>query len=108
MWQSGRAVYGNNDVIAGLDRMQAKGRSHEYQIARLQGFAKAIKIAPQPVDGLGKGRNNVAVVTNPNGHLAFDRHFVFRAPKKTLAELIANNGINAGAVVPRNKSNDAA
>jgi 2-keto-4-pentenoate hydratase len=29
-------------------------------------------------------------------------HFVFRAPKKTLAELIANNGINAGAVVPRN------
>jgi 2-keto-4-pentenoate hydratase len=29
-------------------------------------------------------------------------HFVFPAPKKTLAELIANNGINAGAVVPRN------
>jgi len=28
-------------------------------------------------------------------------HFVFRAPKKTLAELVANNGINAGAVVPR-------
>jgi len=34
--------------------MQAKGRSYEYQIARLQGFAKAIKIAPQPVDGLGR------------------------------------------------------
>src|SRR5581483_4010626 len=29
-------------------------------------------------------------------------HFVFRAPKKTLAKLIANNDINAGAVVPRN------
>ena len=29
-------------------------------------------------------------------------HFVFRAPKKTLTELIANNGINAGAVVPGN------
>jgi 2-keto-4-pentenoate hydratase len=27
-------------------------------------------------------------------------HFVFRAPRKTLAELVANNGINAGAVVP--------
>lgn len=27
-------------------------------------------------------------------------HFVFRAPRKTLAELIANNGINAGAVIP--------
>jgi hypothetical protein len=27
-------------------------------------------------------------------------HFVFRAPKKTLAELVANNGINAGAVIP--------
>jgi 2-keto-4-pentenoate hydratase len=26
--------------------------------------------------------------------------FVFRAPRKTLAELIANNGINAGAVIP--------
>jgi len=27
-------------------------------------------------------------------------HFLFRAPQKTLAELIANNGINAGAVIP--------
>jgi 2-keto-4-pentenoate hydratase len=27
--------------------------------------------------------------------------FVFRAPRKTLAELVANNGINAGAVIPR-------
>jgi 2-keto-4-pentenoate hydratase len=27
--------------------------------------------------------------------------FVFRAPRKTLAELIANNGINAGAVIPQ-------
>lgn len=26
--------------------------------------------------------------------------FVFRAPRKTLAELVANNGINAGAVIP--------
>lgn len=26
--------------------------------------------------------------------------FVFRGPRKTLAELVANNGINAGAVVP--------
>ena len=50
----GRAVDGNNDVIARLDRMQAKGRSCEYQIARLQGFAKASKIASQPVEGLGR------------------------------------------------------
>jgi 2-keto-4-pentenoate hydratase len=28
-------------------------------------------------------------------------HFVFRAPRKTLAELVANNGINAGAVLPK-------
>ncbi len=27
--------------------------------------------------------------------------FVFRAPRKTLAELVANNGINAGAVIPQ-------
>jgi 2-keto-4-pentenoate hydratase len=27
--------------------------------------------------------------------------FVFRAPRKTLAELIANNGINVGAVIPQ-------
>lgn len=27
-------------------------------------------------------------------------HFVFRGPHKTLAELVANNGINAGAVIP--------
>lgn len=27
--------------------------------------------------------------------------FVFRAPRKTLAELVANNGINAGAVIPK-------
>ncbi len=27
-------------------------------------------------------------------------HFVFRAPRKTLAELVANNGINAGIVIP--------
>lgn len=26
-------------------------------------------------------------------------HFVFRAPRKTLSELVANNGINAGAVI---------
>jgi 2-keto-4-pentenoate hydratase len=26
--------------------------------------------------------------------------FVFRAPRKTLVELVANNGINAGAVIP--------
>jgi 2-keto-4-pentenoate hydratase len=29
-------------------------------------------------------------------------HFVFRGTPKTLAELIANNGINAGAILPRN------
>lgn len=27
-------------------------------------------------------------------------HFVFRAPHKTLAELVANNGLNAGLVLP--------
>jgi 2-keto-4-pentenoate hydratase len=27
--------------------------------------------------------------------------FVFRASRKTFAELVANNGINAGAVIPR-------
>jgi 2-keto-4-pentenoate hydratase len=28
-------------------------------------------------------------------------HFTFRASRKTLAELVANNGINAGAVIPQ-------
>lgn len=27
-------------------------------------------------------------------------HFVFRAPRKSLAELVANNGLNAGVVLP--------
>src|SRR5918999_5703914 len=27
-------------------------------------------------------------------------HFVFRAPRKTLVELVANNGLNAGVVLP--------
>jgi 2-keto-4-pentenoate hydratase len=27
--------------------------------------------------------------------------FVFRAPRRTLVELVANNGINAGAVIPQ-------
>jgi 2-keto-4-pentenoate hydratase len=29
-------------------------------------------------------------------------HFVFRGQRKTLVELVANNGINAGAVLPQN------
>jgi 2-keto-4-pentenoate hydratase len=28
------------------------------------------------------------------------RSFVFRAPRKTLSELVANNGLNAGVVLP--------
>jgi 2-keto-4-pentenoate hydratase len=32
-------------------------------------------------------------------------HFVFRGPRKTLAELVANNGINAGAVIPNRHRN---
>lgn len=30
-------------------------------------------------------------------------HFVFRAPRKTLIELVANNGLNAGVVFPMQK-----
>jgi 2-keto-4-pentenoate hydratase len=53
-----------------------------------------------------EGEMAVRIGDNGNIVAAFPvielHHFVFRAPKKTLAELIANNGINAGAVVPRN------
>src|SRR5258707_2855648 len=31
-------------------------------------------------------------------------HFVFRGPRKTLAELVANNGINAGAVISNRRA----
>lgn len=31
-------------------------------------------------------------------------NYVFRAPRKTLAELIANNGLNAGAVLPTSET----
>jgi 2-keto-4-pentenoate hydratase len=44
------------------------------------------------------GDNNDIVAAFPVIEL---HHFVFRAAKKTLAELVANNGINAGAVVPQ-------
>jgi 2-keto-4-pentenoate hydratase len=48
----------------------------------------------------------MAVRIGPNGAIvaAFPvielHHFVFRGFRKTLAELVANNGINAGAVIP--------
>ena len=29
-------------------------------------------------------------------------HYVFRGPRKTLPELVANNGLNAGFVLPNN------
>jgi 2-keto-4-pentenoate hydratase len=44
------------------------------------------------------GDNNDIVAAFPVIEL---HHFVFRAARKTLAELVANNGINAGAVVPQ-------
>jgi len=44
------------------------------------------------------GEDNQIVAAFPVIEL---HHFVFRAAEKTLAELIADNGINAGAVVPR-------
>lgn len=44
------------------------------------------------------GHSNEVVAAFPTIEL---HHFVFRAPRKTLAELIANNGINAGVVIPQ-------
>jgi 2-keto-4-pentenoate hydratase len=44
------------------------------------------------------GEDNEVVAAFPVIEL---HHFVFRAPRKTLAELVANNGINAGAVIPQ-------
>src|ERR1700751_3630015 len=48
----------------------------------------------------------MAVCIGANGGIAAAfpvielHHFIFRGPRKTLAELVANNGINAGAVIP--------
>ena len=52
----------------------------------------------------------MAVRIGPNGGIdaAFPvielHHFVFRGPRKTLAELVANNGINAGAVISSHRT----
>jgi 2-keto-4-pentenoate hydratase len=50
-----------------------------------------------------EGEMAVRIGTNGGIEAAFPvielHHFVFRGPRKTLAELIANNGINAGAVI---------
>jgi len=50
-----------------------------------------------------EGEMAVRVGTNGAIDAAFPvielHHFVFRGPRKTLAELVANNGINAGAVI---------
>jgi 2-keto-4-pentenoate hydratase len=48
----------------------------------------------------------MAVTIGPDGAIAGAfpvielHHFVFRGARKTLAELVANNGLNAGAVLP--------
>lgn len=48
----------------------------------------------------------MAVTIGPDGSIASAfpvielHHFVFRGARKTLAELVANNGLNAGAVLP--------
>src|SRR5260221_5735339 len=48
-----------------------------------------------------EGEMAVRIGTNGGIGAAFPvielHHFVFRGPRKTLAELVANNGINAGA-----------
>jgi 2-keto-4-pentenoate hydratase len=50
-----------------------------------------------------EGEMAVRIGTNGGIEAAFPvielHHFVFRGPRKTLAELIANNGINAGIVI---------
>src|SRR5260370_20488891 len=50
-----------------------------------------------------EGEMAVRIGTNGGIGAAFPvielHHFVFRGPRKTLAELVANNGINAGAVI---------
>ncbi len=50
-----------------------------------------------------EGEMAVRIGTNGGIEAAFPvielHHFVFRGPRKTLAELVANNGINAGAVI---------
>ena len=49
----------------------------------------------------------MAVKVNENGQIkaAFPvielHNFIFRAEQKTLAELIANNGINTGIILPK-------
>lgn len=52
-----------------------------------------------------EGEMAVRIGTNGRIAAAFPvvelHHFVFRGSPKTLAELVANNGINAGAVIPR-------
>src|SRR5258708_16903817 len=50
-----------------------------------------------------EGEMAVRIGTNGGISAAFPvielHHFVFRGPRKTLAELVANNGINAGVVI---------
>src|SRR5258707_14965536 len=50
-----------------------------------------------------EGEMAVRIGTNGGIEAAFPvielHHFVFRGPRKTLAELVANNGINAGVVI---------
>src|SRR5271169_1173948 len=52
-----------------------------------------------------EGEMAVRIGTNGGIEAAFPaielHHFVFRGSRKTLTELVANNGINAGAVVPQ-------
>lgn len=43
------------------------------------------------------GANGAIVAAFPVIEL---HHYMFRGPRKTLAELVANNGINGGAVIP--------
>jgi 2-keto-4-pentenoate hydratase len=52
-----------------------------------------------------EGEMAVRIGTNGRIEAAFPvielHHFVFRGPRKTLAELVAHNGINAGVVISR-------
>lgn len=74
-------------------------RSEVHQSACTLPYVAYANLAIEGEMVLQIGRNNEVVAAFPAIEL---HHFVFRAPRKTLAELIANNGINAGIVIPQN------
>jgi len=77
-----------------------RGYLHESEMRRSGATLQHDAYANLAIEG------EMAVTIGPDGAIASAfpvielHHFVFRGASKTLVELVANNGLNAGAVVP--------